>query len=399
MTPKTLTVPEAQNAAFESNGLLLQSMKEFLNEPDEVIAWLVEELLPAGGIGELVAKPKVGKSTLARCLAVAIARGEPFLGRATARGPVIYCAFEEKRSEVRRHFRQLGVTADDPIHVLIGATPDDFLVKLADSIATLHPVLVIIDPMVRLTRVKDLSAYAEVAQALEPVLNLARESGAHVLLVHHGRKSEGEGGDQSLGSTAIFGTCDTGLFLRKRDGIRYIVSEERYGRGFETEFVLPLDPATGWVMLGTTRQEHAQQERAPAILEWLGQQIEPVEERALIEALDGSNALLQGALRQLVKEGQITRTGAGKKGAPYRYAVQKTEEERVLSGEGAERGAGAQRVESGERAAPVSTLSAPAYIPEGRKVETEAAQEPLPAVPRARTHHGRPGRRKPRSRQ
>jgi hypothetical protein len=41
-------------------------MKELLNEPEEQTRWLVEDHLPAGGNSLLVAKPKVGKSTLAR---------------------------------------------------------------------------------------------------------------------------------------------------------------------------------------------------------------------------------------------------------------------------------------------------------------------------------------------
>ena len=43
------------------------------------------------------AKPKVGKSTFARNLAMAVARGNPFLGRNTAKGPVVYLALEEIR--------------------------------------------------------------------------------------------------------------------------------------------------------------------------------------------------------------------------------------------------------------------------------------------------------------
>lgn len=375
MSPTKLTIEEARAHAdaAERNGLHLQTMSEFLAEPDEVIAWLVEELLPASGLSELVAKPKVGKSTLARCLAVSVARGQPFLDRITHPGPVIYCAFEEKRSEVRRHLRQLGATTEDPIHVLIGATPDDFVTKLRGSIEALRPVLVIIDPMIRLTRVKDLSAYAEVAAALEPILNLARETGAHVMLVHHGRKSEGEGGDQSLGSTAIFGTADIGIFLRKRDGARYVLSEERYGRGFETEYLLPLDPVTGWVVLGVTRREHAQHERQPVILEWLASQAAPIEERTLLEELEGQKALLQAALRQLVKEGRVCRTGGGKRGDPYRYRLSSEAAE-------AEKVAEVAEAREAEKAASDSTSLPPAYIPGGREVETPAPdviQEPL----------------------
>jgi RecA-family ATPase len=50
----------------------------------------------------LVAKPKVGKTTLAFNLAVAVSRGEEFLGRKTTQGPVVYLALEEKKGEIKK---------------------------------------------------------------------------------------------------------------------------------------------------------------------------------------------------------------------------------------------------------------------------------------------------------
>src|SRR5262245_49976577 len=61
-----------------------------LEEPDTSYLW--GDILPKGGMSLNVAKPKVGKTTFALNLAVAVARGEPFLGRPTAKGKVIYLA-------------------------------------------------------------------------------------------------------------------------------------------------------------------------------------------------------------------------------------------------------------------------------------------------------------------
>ena len=65
-----------------------------------------------------------GKSTLARYLAYCIATGTPFLGAETAAGAVWYLVLEDKRSEVRRHFRALGATGDEPIRFVFGSTAD-----------------------------------------------------------------------------------------------------------------------------------------------------------------------------------------------------------------------------------------------------------------------------------
>jgi hypothetical protein len=314
---------EPGGAERENSGpgheLTLQALRVFMNEPDEASAWLVDQLLPAGGVSELVAKPKVGKSTLARCLVAAVARGVPFLERVTHRGPVIYCGFEEKRGEVRQHFRQLGLTGEEPIYVLIGATPRDFLSRLRGSIDQIRPALVVIDPLIRLTRVKDLSEYAAVSQALEPVINLARETSTHVQLVHHGRKSAAEGGDMSLGSTAIFGSVDVGLFIRKTPRSRLISSEHRYGDGLDTERVLALDPATGWISLGSTREQDAVSAMEDVLVAWLREQPDPVDEKAILRDVEGGRAAKVIALRRLVAAGRVLRAGAGGKKDPYHY--------------------------------------------------------------------------------
>ena len=67
----------------------LISARELLDQPTEEVRWLWDGILLQGGMSLLIAKPKVGKSTLARCLAVAVSRGSPFLGRKTVQAPVV----------------------------------------------------------------------------------------------------------------------------------------------------------------------------------------------------------------------------------------------------------------------------------------------------------------------
>ena len=83
--------------------------------------------------------------------------------------------------------------------------------------------------------------------ALDPILRIARESGAHVLLVHHAKKGGlGWGGDAILGSTAILGSVDTALILKRGEKYRTLESIQRYGTDLEETsetFVLFGDPA------------------------------------------------------------------------------------------------------------------------------------------------------------
>src|SRR5690242_7549256 len=85
----------------------LISLGDLLSKPQEEIEFLIEEMLIKAGLGLLAGKPKAGKSTLARVLAFAVARGTLFLGYPTRQGNVLYYALEEKESEVRRHFEEM----------------------------------------------------------------------------------------------------------------------------------------------------------------------------------------------------------------------------------------------------------------------------------------------------
>ncbi len=63
----------SSKAAMRS-GFSLTPLRDLLAEPEEKVSWLLADKLPTGGISILSAKPKAGKSTFARCLALAVAR-------------------------------------------------------------------------------------------------------------------------------------------------------------------------------------------------------------------------------------------------------------------------------------------------------------------------------------
>ena len=295
----------------------LAHMSDLLSEPEEKVSWLVEGILPMGGISLLAAKPKVGKSTTARCLALSVARGEPFLDRPTTPGVVVYLALEEKRAEVIKHFRQQGANESDPIYVHVGMAPADALEALAEIIAMHRPVLVIIDPLLKFVRMRDVNDYAEASRALEPVIELARQTGTHLLFIHHLAKSERAGGDGILGSTAIFGAVDTAILMRRhQDGTRTIETVQRYGVDLP-ESVIVLDEVTGRVALEGTVHERKQAEAERTILDVLG--TDPMTEPEIREAAQLKGIVVNRALRSLVERGVLERIGTGRRGDPFRY--------------------------------------------------------------------------------
>ena len=72
---------ETQTPKKAGPGLQVFTVAQLLQQaaamPDR---WVVDGRLPVGGTSILGGRPKVGKTTLARSLALAVVRGEPWLG-------------------------------------------------------------------------------------------------------------------------------------------------------------------------------------------------------------------------------------------------------------------------------------------------------------------------------
>jgi AAA domain len=317
----------------EAHGFMFTAMEDLLAEPPESVAYLVEGMLPSGGVSLWGAKPKVGKSVAVRNLALCVARGEAFLERACHRGAVVVLALEEKRAEVANHFRNMGGT-NELIHVHVGAAPGtskEGMAALANAIALFQPVLVIADPVLKLVRVRDSSDYAELTRELEPVIELARRTGCHIAVTHHLGKMTREGGDDVLGSTAIFGAVDTlVLFRRRKDNLRVLQTIQRYGTDLG-ETVIPMDD-TGRIGLGSAVSEMKQAEaraKVREVLEKLGDG-ESLDLPAIREQTEMERTPVYRAVQELLDAGIIERIGEGKRGNPWCYLMASVDSEKTV---------------------------------------------------------------------
>ncbi|HEV2802434.1 MAG TPA: AAA family ATPase [Pyrinomonadaceae bacterium] len=315
-------IPPHNVSTKQTNGRLawasefkFTSLGELLAEPEENVSFVWEKTLPVGGFSICSAKPKVGKSTLGRNLALCISRGEPFLGRETVQGKVLYLCLEEKRAEVAKHFRRMNAS-DDNIQVAF-VTPENAITALQIAIAEYEPVLTIIDPLSRVVRVRDFNDYGAMSRALEPLIDLARKTACHVLALHHDGKGEREGGDALLGSTALFGAVDCHIQMKKRERGRTILTTQRYGEDMP-ETVVELEAETGLVLAQGDLQTVLFEGKKEEILASMNE-TEELTEADLKERTGGKQGLISKAIRSLVDELKLTRNGAGKRGDPYTY--------------------------------------------------------------------------------
>ena len=282
------------------------SMREFLDMDLTPPEFLVEGLFTAAGLNAVGAKPDAGKTTFERTLAMAVARGETFLGRRTKQGPVFLGLFEEDPSFTRDFLVKLGATADDPIYPFIQSAPEDMFDKLAAWIETHRPALVIVDTMVKAMPGVDLNDYSEVNRAITPYVTLARTARTCILFSHHNRKGEGgDTGEELLGSTAIRGNIDTTLIIRTEGARRVIETTQRYGANMP-ETYLDIDEATGRVQAAGEKRETRRSDMRENILYIVGKAGEPMKKSDIEDKVKGSGKAIRAMCDQLAEEGALT---------------------------------------------------------------------------------------------
>jgi len=299
---------------------------DLVAERDEATEYVVEELLPVAGLSIMVSRPKVGKSTLLRHGAVAVAAGRSFLGRRVRQGPVLLLALEDRRAIVRAQLRALRV-GDAPLHVHVGPVlSTDPAGWLRDAIVRHGAVLACIDPLARFMRSKNLNDYSELTALTEPLLSVAHETGCHVAFAHHAPKGGREKGEQAadaidtpLGSTQLAGFVDTVVILRRRAGnLRTIETVQRTGEDL-AETVLALDPATAEVALaGTVEAATLSRVRTIIIAAVVGAE-STLTEAEIRERVGGDRTQTAKALRGLVADGTFAREGKGRKNSSFKY--------------------------------------------------------------------------------
>jgi replicative DNA helicase len=296
-------------------------VSQFLDEPEATqLTWIWDGFLTEGGFSAFVGKPKVGKTTVVYELAMKVAQGQPFLGRATRQSSVLILAVEEHPREIRRRIRALGAEDVDALHIHAG--------RLEDSAATLHGLrvyiakhgikLVVFDTLNSFWSVQEENDAVAVTQAIKPLLTLARESGASLLLLHHARKSDGEFGDEIRGSGALFSLLDVALILKRHevDTQRKLTAISRYPET-PPELIIELRDH-GYECLGdpsTTRKVAKLNKLASALTE------EPTEVKPLAHRAGVAVRSAYPLLDQLLLEGRAIRTGEGKRKSPFLYSL------------------------------------------------------------------------------
>jgi hypothetical protein len=297
-----------------------QTGLELANAAPEEYHGLVDDLLLDVGVSMICGKPKTGKSTLARQLAVAVAEGEKFFGKPTFCGDVLYLILEGPKGVVQQHLKKLGVTEKrGVVHVVHEQMPHRGELGLQRLEATLETLpklrLVIVDPVSKLLRLADSDSYDEVTTGIELLEHIAKRHALHLQFLTHGKKRGGDDvGDSPIGSTGFRAGTDTNIFLSKQGTQRIISTEQRWGISMEPTLLL-FDEHTQSMNPGTTVEEEEtahQESKERKTLERIEKEIwdtlciEPNPTQGeLLKAVTGKNTAKLAVLKAMVDGGRL----------------------------------------------------------------------------------------------
>lgn len=259
LTDTEKTILLSRHAARESSSLPLriESFADVVAEELPPQRFLVDGLVPAGQLVMLGGRGKAGKSWLVLQLIAAIDAGLPFLGRATTRGKVLYLALEDGRRRMNQRPRILRWQPSPAVDIAFKVDTFDAggegLAHIRQAIGDKGYDLVVID-----TLVKTLSAGADennntyMAAIANELADMAHDSGAAILVVHHTSKATVENPFDALrGASAIRNAYDVGLMLVRRHGEREgTLYAEARDFDIDDATIRQADGGAGWEFVG-----------------------------------------------------------------------------------------------------------------------------------------------------
>jgi hypothetical protein len=289
--------------------------------------WLVEGLWSDQAVGILGGEPKCYKSFLALDVAVSVASGTPCLRQFPVRrtGKVLLFPAEDSLAVVRQRLEGIASVAQVdflslPVEVITAPslrldTPTDRQ-RLADTVQKLQPILLVLDPLIRLHRIDENDA-TQVAALLSYLRELQRRFGLAILLVHHARKDShaSRPGQALRGSSELHGWGDSNLYMRRK-GSQLTLSTEHRAAASQDHIPLQLTQTGSALALAVLDRPLAQPKAEPTAIERvraaLGQLQEPVFSVQQLRKLCAIRTeTLCGALEELTQQGELSRNAKG----------------------------------------------------------------------------------------
>jgi hypothetical protein len=236
--------------------------------------WVMEPIIPVGGICNLYSRPKTGKSFAAIGISIAVSSGLPEWNGFPIRlhGPVAYIQVDTPRGEWKSRLKKIVDAGQGDISKIammdmkMAPYPYNILVPqhlawLTLQLKEIQPVLVIIDTL-REVHEADENSSTEMKKVMGVLVAACRP--AAVLLISHSRKDsqfnqmgqDSDLMDEGRGSSYVSGRMDTIIKMTGKKGKGHLIYKGRSVA--EGKIPIIQDPETGLIQLATEHEKKEQ---------------------------------------------------------------------------------------------------------------------------------------------
>lgn len=304
---------------------------------------VIENLLTAEDISGLAAKKGIGKSTLLRTMAVAVSKGDSFLGLRTNQTRVWYLDLEPG-SQKKRHeaLEQLGWDESSGDLILTASPPvagQPWAFEwLEENIVKYGFGLVIIDTLFKFCKIDQSNDYSSGLYGSAPLEGIMKRTKVHFTVAHHSQKNanpnnpNASAADLFLGAVSIAGSFGVCLAMRRQRGgqdgsrVTLFMDPPRYtDQVIEGEWILNKDTFTGRIELGETLKRHWWEQAKTEVMAMARQMNRPFTVSDLLERSDDyKRKEAKRILNKLVDKGDLVEMGKeARKGGAVRYGLPK----------------------------------------------------------------------------
>jgi hypothetical protein len=209
--------------AHEVNSVTQFPLSQFLSDPNtQQPDFLVDGVFPERSITLLTAQPSAGKSVLAMSMLLQVGRGEPFAGLKTKQAPVLFIGEDGPPWDYANIARKFlgGEPAPETFFAWIkkGFRLDDpeRCEQLKRDAKTAGVKGIVLDSF-RFVHRGDENKSDEMQTVMNTTRDIAEETGAGILLVHHPSKPNAMGGASDFrGSSVILASSDFHFHVSSR---------------------------------------------------------------------------------------------------------------------------------------------------------------------------------------
>ena len=187
---------------------------------------IIEGIIEGNTVSSLSADPKMGKSTLALQIANCVSQGIPFLNHRTVKQKVLYFCLDNSREAVNNRCRKMGINSSDIIMCFLQFKIDDLRGLIHAAQLNYENIGLVIIDMFNNIREFDYiteNSNAEIQKNILNLIDIARDCGVAILLLHHNRKQKDSNvNNQMLGGIMLSGTIDGTMLAITRKNLQSV---------------------------------------------------------------------------------------------------------------------------------------------------------------------------------